>query len=115
MMKKLALQLAAISLFFAGSATAADMRPPARALPPAPPPVAIYSWTGCYLGAGGGYGMFNQESQYIASGVAFGLSNDNGGRGWFGTVQVGCDYQVGSTFVIEIGRASCRERVWIPV
>ena len=29
-----------------------------------------------------------------------GLSNDIGGRGWFGTVQVGCDYQFGSNFVI---------------
>ena len=24
----------------------------------------------------------------------------NGGRGWFGTVQVGCDYQIGSNIVI---------------
>ena len=28
------------------------------------------------------------------------LPNDNGGRGWFGTVQVGCDYQIGSNIVI---------------
>ena len=66
-----------------------------------PSPVAGYSWTGCYVGAGGGYGMFNQETQtsrYARRPV--GLSNDNGGRGWFGTVQVGCDYQIGSNIVI---------------
>ena len=28
------------------------------------------------------------------------VSNNNGGRGWFGTVQAGCDYQAGSSFVI---------------
>ena len=28
------------------------------------------------------------------------LPNDNGGHGWFGTVQVGCDYQIGSNIVI---------------
>ena len=62
---------------------------------------SAYNWTGCYVGAGGGYGMFNQEIRTpIDGGVAVGLSNDNGGRGWFGTVQVGCDYQIGSNIVI---------------
>jgi outer membrane immunogenic protein len=66
----------------------------------APAPVAVgYSWTGCYVGVGGGYGMFNQETQYNVAGPV-GLTVDNGGRGWFATVQVGCDYQVGSNIVI---------------
>jgi len=99
-MKKLALQVAAISLAFAGTAAAADLRRPAPVKAPAPVPVAVYNWTGCYVGAGGGYGMFSQESQYVSAGVPFGISNDNSGRGWFGTVQVGCDYQIGSNFVI---------------
>ena len=95
-MKKLA--LTAISLLIAGSASAADLRPaPVRA--PAPVPVAVYNWTGCYVGAGGGYGMFDQESHYVSPGFTS-VENDNGGRGWFGTVQVGCDFQVGSQFVI---------------
>ena len=64
-------------------------------------PVAVYSWTGCYVGAGGGYGMFESgDPVSSAGGVPFGWRNDNGGRGWFGTVQVGCDYQVGSNIVI---------------
>ena len=70
-----------------------------RALPvKAPAPVvAAYNWTGCYVGAGGGYGMFNQETAFRNAGVPIGLSNDVGGRGWFGTVQAGCDYQVART------------------
>src|SRR5262245_16765722 len=97
-MKKLA--LAAISLALVGSASAADLRMPVKAAP-APVAVAAYSWTGCYVGAGGGYGMWNQDTQaYIAPGVAIGGANDNGGRGWFGTVQVGCDYQVSPSIVI---------------
>jgi hypothetical protein len=97
-MKALALHVAAVSALFAGAASAADIRMPVKAPPPAP--VAVYSWTGCYVGAGGGYGMFNQEALFINGGVPLGLSNDVGGRGWFGTVQVGCDYQVGSNIVI---------------
>jgi outer membrane immunogenic protein len=99
-MSKLIAQVTAISLLCAGSAVAADMRMPVKAPPPAAP-VAVYSWSGCYVGAGGGYGMYNQESQFVDGVVGpFGLSNDNGGRGWFGTVQVGCDLQIGSSWVI---------------
>jgi outer membrane immunogenic protein len=97
-MKKLA--LTAISLLVAGAASAADRAARGPVTAPAPAPVAAYNWTGCYIGAGGGYGMYNQQSQYIDNGAVFGLSNDNGGRGWFGTVQVGCDYQIGSSIVI---------------
>ena len=43
---------------------------------------------------------WNQKAQFINNGVVDGLSNDNGGRGWFGTVQVGCDYQVSPSIVV---------------
>jgi outer membrane immunogenic protein len=98
-MKKLILQVAAISLLLAGSAFAADMRMPVKA-PPAPAPIAVYNWTGCYVGAGGGYGMWNQRVQFITPQGPEGLASDAGGRGWFGTVQVGCDYQIVSNIVI---------------
>ena len=97
-MKKLALHVAAITVLLAGAASAADIRMPVKA--PAPVPVAVYNWTGCYVGAGGGYGMFDQESRPFVGGAPFASHNDNGGRGWFGTVLVGCDYQVGSNIVI---------------
>jgi outer membrane immunogenic protein len=97
-MIKLAAHVTAISLACAGYAVAADMRMPVKG--PAPVmPVAGYNWTGCYLGAGGGYGLFDQQSRYVTTGQTS-LSNDNGGRGWFGTVQVGCDYQISSGIVI---------------
>ena len=42
---------------FTGSAVAADM--PMKA----PAPVAtVTNWTGCYVGAGLGYGMYNDDS-----------------------------------------------------
>ena len=98
-MKTLAAQVTAITLLCAGAAAAADMRVPVKA--PAPAPVAAYNWTGCYLGGGGGYGMYDQDTQlFTAAGAPINSSLDQGGRGWFGTVQVGCDIQVGGSFVI---------------
>ena len=100
-MKKIALALTAIAAM-TGSAVAADMAP-RYAKAPAPVVVAA-SWTGCYLGGGGGYGLWNQENtQYAGLGAARvqqEATHTNGGRGYFGTVQAGCDYQFGSQFVI---------------
>src|SRR5262245_9985242 len=83
----------AILVTFAGSAVAADM--PTKAPPPIVAPVA--SWSGCYVGGGGGYGMFQRENvTYLTTTVPrTDLTGqwDFGGRGWFGTVQGGCDYQ----------------------
>ena len=59
-MKKILLTAAALATFVAAPAMAADLRAPAYKAPP-PPPVPVYSWTGCYVGAGGGYGMWNQD------------------------------------------------------
>src|SRR6266581_1799723 len=57
-MKKLLLSMA-ITAGFAGSALAADMAP-RTPIYKAPPPM-VHSWTGCYIGAGGGYGMYNVD------------------------------------------------------
>jgi outer membrane immunogenic protein len=90
----------AITAALSGSAIAADL--PIKARPMAPAPVVVTNWTGCYVGAGGGYGMFVQRHRtYDAAGNPFtALEADTGGKGWFGTVQVGCDYQVSPRFVI---------------
>jgi outer membrane immunogenic protein len=83
----------------AGSAIAADM--PVKALMKAPAPV--YNWTGCYLNAGAGYGMWNQETAFeVFPGGVIGETSTSGGRGWFGTAGAGCDYQVGSQIVIGL-------------
>ena len=90
-MKKLL--LAAGALAISTSAFAADM--PLKA-PMAPPP-PVYSWTGCYVDGGAGYGMWNQQH---TTNTTFGgvpgatIEQDDGGRGWLGRVGVGCDYQL---------------------
>jgi outer membrane immunogenic protein len=105
-MKRLALTLFAVAAF-SGSALAADMAPRYSKAPP-PAPVAIATWTGCYLGGGGGYGMWNQENTtYADDGVTTrALLKDmttSGGRGYFGTVQGGCDYQFNNFVVGAFG------------
>jgi outer membrane immunogenic protein len=94
-MKKMLIALTAAAAF-TGSAYAADLpaRMPVKAAPP-PPPVA--SWTGCYIGGGGGYGLWNQENTEFTDvpRVQTTFTSTNGGRGYFGTVQGGCDYQFG--------------------
>ena len=99
-MKKLLLAASAvIAVAMSAPAGAADMRVPMKAPPPPPP---VFNWTGCYIGAGGGYGMWNQEFVHVTDpgGVALTLEQTNGGRGWFGTVQAGCDYQITPSIVI---------------
>src|SRR5580704_4284861 len=91
-MRKLLLGTA-ISLAIVTGASAADL------YVKAPPP----GWTGCYLAGGGGYGMWTQD-QFIETDPGHGrtdpTTSTNGGRGWFGTAQGGCDYQLGSSWVI---------------
>ncbi len=95
-MKKLATALAAIAAFTA-PAFAADM--PVRTPVSVPAPVAYApSWTGCYVGGGGGYGLWNQENTGFIDGpprVQFTSTTTAGGRGYLGTVGGGCDYQFG--------------------
>ncbi|MCC6778727.1 MAG: porin family protein [Hyphomicrobiales bacterium] len=99
-MKKILLATAAVLAATFSGAQAADLGRPVMKAPP-PPPAPIYSWTGCYLGAGFGYGMWNQQVQEFApGGVAVSIGQTNGGRGWLGTVQVGCDVQVSPAIVI---------------
>jgi outer membrane immunogenic protein len=91
-MKKLVIALAAVAAL-TSPAFAADMaaKAPLRA---AAPVAYAPSWTGCYVGGGGGYGLYDIESQQInAAGVALNRQFDQGGRGWIGTLQAGCDYQ----------------------
>ncbi|MBN8987508.1 MAG: porin family protein [Rhizobiales bacterium] len=94
-MKKLVLALAAVAAF-AAPALAADMAP-RYAKAPAVAPVAVANWTGCYIGGGGGYGLWNQENTLYDDTTAPRTRVTNtqtgGGRGYFGTVGGGCDYQ----------------------
>jgi outer membrane immunogenic protein len=89
--------LIASSIGFAlvtGSASAADLVP----LKTPPPP---FSWTGCYIDGGVGYGMWNQDHYVETSGlVAESETTTDGGRGWLGRAGAGCDYQVSPSIVV---------------
>ena len=75
-----------------GSASAADLPMPAPVYK-APPPPPVYNWTGCYIAGGGGYGMWTQDSFVTVGGTPVTASQTNGGKGWFGMGQAGCDYE----------------------
>jgi outer membrane immunogenic protein len=100
-MKNLLLALTAVAAF-SGTARAADLPRPFVKAPPLS--AAAVSWTGCYLGGGGGYGLFRQQNtEYVEPGAAVAPATttrtqvspaaEAGGGGWFATVQGGCDYQ----------------------
>src|SRR5215469_490545 len=80
---------ALVTIAALGSASAADVG--VALLYTAPP---VYNWTVCYVGGGGGY-AFGQQASFLttANGVPLTASQSNGGKGWFGQGQVGCDYQ----------------------
>src|SRR5205085_2140674 len=96
---KRALLSIALTAGFAGSALAADL--PAKA-PRYAEHMVTTNWTGCYVGVGAGYGMWNQEHRTLdPAGVPLTTGTaTTGGRGWFGTAQVGCDYQFASRWVL---------------
>lgn len=85
----------AVFALASGTAVAADLPAPAPdtfyKAPPPPPP----TWTGCYINAGGGYGLFdakhNVESATTLAAIT--STSDFGGQGWFGAAGGGCDYQ----------------------
>jgi outer membrane immunogenic protein len=98
-MKRLVLALTAVAAF-AAPAFAADMaaRPYTKAPMMAAP---ITNWTGCWVGAGAGYGLTNNDS-YLRdniTGLTTTTRTTQGARGYLGTVGAGCDYQF-NNFVI---------------
>jgi len=98
-MNKLLLATAAAAFTAVGAANAADL--PVKA-PPMVAAAPVYTWTGCWVSGGVGYGMWRQKH---FDEDAFTLTQltqqvDTGGEGWLGRVGVGCDYQVAPQFVI---------------
>jgi outer membrane immunogenic protein len=93
--KKFVAVATAIAAFgFVNAASAADM--PTKA--PMAPIAVPYNWSGCYLGANGGYGWQRSHSPdvVLSTGLVFpgtGTLNPSGG---FGGGQIGCNFQTGS-------------------
>src|SRR5262245_2033142 len=121
MRKPFLASIAVVALAAGGTAGAADLRPP----PPPPvmkvaplPPPPVYNWSGCYVAAGGGYGVFNTDrdvvSEFVNIGAGTIVAYTNGaptgtvitgketfgGRGYLATAQFGCDLQFAGSFVI---------------
>ena len=93
-----------------GSTFAADLPVPAApgvmaaapgVVAPAPLP-PVYTWTGCYINGGGGYGMWKQDhyGEELAPLTQLTPTVSTGGKSWVGTVGAGCDYQVSSRWLI---------------
>jgi outer membrane immunogenic protein len=98
MHKLLIATTAAVALASVSTAGAADL--PMKA-PPLPPPV-VYSWTGCWISGGVGYGMWRQRHHDETATTLTQITQDidTAGQGWLGRAGVGCDYQVAPYFVI---------------
>jgi outer membrane immunogenic protein len=89
-MKKIILAVLATAAL-TGSAFAADMRPAPAMVAPAP------SWTGCYLNAGWGYGLLDDER--YGTGAGGRPNSTSAAKGWLGSFGGGCDYQIGGSFL----------------
>jgi outer membrane immunogenic protein len=102
-MKKLSLAAVALTALIAAPAMAADL---AKAPPvyKAPPPVYVFNWTGCYVGANGGGVWVNKD--FAVSGIStpfggvtfppVGIGSHTASGG-IGGLQVGCNYQAPGT------------------
>jgi outer membrane immunogenic protein len=96
-MKRFLLAAAAVTASLAVPAQAADLaRPAPPVYAPPPPIIAVFTWTGCYVGGNGG-GLWSNENWsdnfgfFGPTGTSLGSNNANGG---LGGGQVGCNYQV---------------------
>jgi len=109
-MKKLILSATAFAALTA-TASAADL--PRRALPPAPIPVPVFTWTGAYFGINAGYITSTQDSVRTAGVFPFNNGVRVGNRpaalplpqdGFTGGGQIGYNYQFtpGSGFVAGV-------------
>jgi outer membrane immunogenic protein len=94
-MKRILLTTAALvaCAAFSFAARAADMQMPYKA---PPPPPQVVSWTGCYVSAGWGYGMLDDER---SGSDPTRPDSTSAAKGWMGVFGGGCDYQFnGSPF-----------------
>jgi outer membrane immunogenic protein len=94
----------AISVLLAAPALAADMRVPVKA-PPAPVPVAVATWSGCYIGVAGGYAWARDDVDWLPNPAGFPASGPliaansvasiDGDGGIVGGT-IGCNLQAGA-------------------
>ena len=85
-MRKSLVTITVIAVLMGSRAFAADLA--LKAPPPLPPPPP--SWTGCYLSAGFGYGMLDDER---SGSDPTRPTTTSAAKGWLGALGGGCDYQ----------------------
>jgi outer membrane immunogenic protein len=110
-MKKLSFAALGLVALVASPAMAADLSRPVYKAPP-PPPVYVFSWTGCYVGGNVGGVWLNKDFALTSVTTPFGVVTPPFGAvglgshtasSWIGGLQVGCNYQVpGSGWVFGI-------------
>jgi outer membrane immunogenic protein len=88
-MKRFALTVSVLAAS-AASAFAADL--PVYTKAPLVAPVAVYSWTGCYIGGNGGGLWVRKDWRATTTQAVVGSHDADGGMGG---VQAGCNYQTG--------------------
>src|SRR5262245_9132681 len=96
MMKKLSLATLCFAALFAAPAMAADLARPVYKAPP--PPVYVFSWTGCYFGGNVG-GLWVSKD---FTGPVFGQTFSADGSSWVAGLQAGCNYQFAGGWVVGI-------------
>jgi outer membrane immunogenic protein len=107
-MKKISLGTIALVALIAGPAMAADLARPAPVYKALPPPVPVFSWTGCYIGANVGGAWASQDADTV--GPANAPANTNQapdfvslkGSSVIGGVHGGCNIQFASVWVAGI-------------
>jgi outer membrane immunogenic protein len=100
MMKQLLFAAIGIVVFGASAACAADMGPPVYKAPYPVPPPPLYSWTGFYVGANGGFGGNNVNYSSTIAGVTGNTSLNS--SGFLGGGQAGFNWQVAPSWVIGV-------------
>ncbi len=101
MMKRTLFAAIGILAFGASAASAADMGPPVYKAPYAPPPpLPVYTWTGFYIGANGGFGGNSVNYSDTIAGVTGNTSLNS--SGFLGGGQVGFNWQAAPLWVIGV-------------
>src|SRR5215470_15915833 len=86
------------AMLAAGSVLAADQQPVFKA--PPPPPIAVYNWTGFYIGGHVGWGWDSVGWVHTHEGETHTGSMD--GNAFLGGVQAGFNYQFARIWVIGV-------------